>query len=144
MTRLLDARTSQNASYGNTISIPLPANTAVAIAELGLEVTGAGENMRVQLSGIAELAFPTTPPFDSVISFSIVRGDVDSLVAYTLYSVSVSEVNPNAVQVVTINASDYNIPLPPSNELVYTLYIFCTADATRIGMESFNAVAYSD
>ncbi|KJD41562.1 hypothetical protein [Paenibacillus polymyxa] len=144
MTRLLDARTSQNASYGNTISIPLPANTAVAIAELGLEVTGAGENMRVQLSGIAELAFPTTPPFDSVISFSIVRGDVDSLVAYALYSVSVSEVNPNAVQVVTINASDYNIPLPPSNELVYTLYIFCTADATRIGMESFNAVAYSD
>ncbi|KAE8558107.1 hypothetical protein [Paenibacillus polymyxa] len=144
MTRLLDARTSQNASYGNTISIPLPANTAVAIAELGLEVTGAGQNMRVQLSGIAELAFPTTPPFDSVISFSIVRGDVDSLVAYALYSVSVSEVNPNAVQVVTINASDYNIPLPPSNELVYTLYIFCTADATRIGMESFNAVAYSD
>ncbi|AHM66410.1 hypothetical protein ACT3XG_13425 [Paenibacillus polymyxa] len=144
MTRLLDARTSQNASYGNTISIPLPANTAVAIAELGLEVTGAGENMRVQLTGIAELAFPTTPPFDSVISFSIVRGDVDSLVAYALYSVSVSEVNPNAVQVVTINASDYNIPLPPSNELVYTLYIFCTADATRIGMESFNAVAYSD
>ncbi|AUS27064.1 hypothetical protein MMB75_05455 [Paenibacillus sp. P2(2022)] len=144
MTRFLDARTSQNASYGNTISIPLPANTAVAIAELGLEVTGAGDNMRVQLSGIAELAFPTTPPFDSVISFSIVRGDVDSLVAYALYSVSVSEVNPNAVQVVTINASDYNIPLPPSNELVYTLYIFCTADATRIGMESFNAVAYSD
>ncbi|MEE4577389.1 hypothetical protein [Paenibacillus polymyxa] len=144
MTRLLDARTSQNASYGNTISIPLPANTAVAIAELGLEVTGAGENMRVQLTGIAELAFPTTPPFDSVISFSIVRGDVDSLVAYALYSVSVSEVNPNAVQVVTSNASDYNIPLPPSNELVYTLYIFCTADATRIGMESFNAVAYSD
>ncbi|WP_420538964.1 hypothetical protein ACN92M_13595 [Paenibacillus polymyxa] len=144
MTRLLDARTSQNASYGNTISIPLPANTAVAIAELGLEVTGAGENMRVQLTGIAELAFPTTPPFDSVISFSIVRGDVDSLVAYALYSVSVSEVNPNAVQVVTINAYDYSIPLPPSNELVYTLYIFCTADATRIGMESFNAVAYSD
>ncbi|MBE7901031.1 hypothetical protein G7L40_21365 [Paenibacillus polymyxa] len=141
MTRLLDARTSQNASYGNTISIPLPANTAVAIAELGLDVTDA---MRVQVSGIAELAFPTTPPFDSVISFSIVRGDVDSLVAYALYSVSVSEVNPNAVQVVTINASDYNIPLPPSNELVYTLYIFCTAAATRIGMESFNAVAYSD
>ncbi|WP_348619878.1 hypothetical protein [Paenibacillus polymyxa] len=98
MTRLLDARTSQNASYGNTISIPLPANTPVAIAELGLDVTGAGENMRVQLSGIAELAFPTPPPFDSVISFSIVRGNFDSLVAYALYSVSVSEANPNAVQ----------------------------------------------
>ncbi|WDM20137.1 hypothetical protein [Paenibacillus polymyxa] len=123
MTRLLDARTSQNASYGNTISILLPANTPVAIAEL---------------------AFPPPPPFDSVISFSIVRGNFDSLVACTLYSVSVSEANPNAVQVVTINPSDYNIPLPPSNELVYTLYLFCTADATRIGIESFNAVAYSD
>ncbi|MGO4953007.1 MULTISPECIES: hypothetical protein [Paenibacillus] len=144
MTRLLDARTSQNASYGNTISIPLPANTPVAIAELGLDVTGAGGNMRVQLSGIAELSFPTTPPFDSVIAISIVRGTLDSPVAYALYSVSVSEANPNAVQVVTINASDYDVPLPPSNELVYTLYLFCTADATRIGIESFNAVAYSD
>ncbi|ADM70423.2 hypothetical protein GMA19_02622 [Paenibacillus polymyxa E681] len=57
MTRLLDARTSQNASYGNRISIPLPANTPVAIAELGLDVTGAGENMRVQLSGILSLHF---------------------------------------------------------------------------------------
>ncbi|WP_311077925.1 hypothetical protein [Paenibacillus polymyxa] len=102
MTRLLDARTSQNASYGNTISIPLPANTPVAIAEL---------------------AFPTPPPFDSIISFSIVRGNFDSLVAYALYSVSVSEANPNAVQVVTINASDYNISLPSSNELLYTLIL---------------------
>ncbi|MET3937871.1 hypothetical protein ABIC22_000683 [Paenibacillus sp. PvP094] len=143
MARLLDARTSQNASYGNTISIPLPANTPVAIGEVGLDVTDADGNIRVQLSGIAELAFPTTPPFDSVISFSIARG-TDSLVAYALYSVSVSEANPNAVQVVTINASDFDVPLPPSNELVYTLYLFCTTDATRIGMESFNAVAYSD
>lgn len=143
MARLLDARTSQNASYGNTISIPLPANTPVAIGEVGLDATGADGNIRVQLSGIAELAFPTTPPFDSVIAFSIGRG-TDSLVAYALYSVSVSEANPNAVQVVTINASDFDVPLPPSNELVYTLYLFCTADATRIGMESFNAVAYSD
>ncbi|KOY15400.1 hypothetical protein [Paenibacillus xylanivorans] len=143
MTKLLDARTSQNASYGNTISIPLPANTPVAIGEVGLDATDAGGNIRVQLSGIAELAFPTTPPFDSVIAFSIARG-TDSLVAYALYSVSVSEANPNAVQVVTINASDFNVPLPPSNELVYTLYLFCTADATRIGIESFNAVAYSD
>ncbi|QOS78609.1 hypothetical protein JNUCC31_28545 [Paenibacillus sp. JNUCC31] len=143
MAKLLDARTSQNASYGNTISIPLPANTPVAIGEVGLDATDANGNIRVQLSGIAELAFPTTPPFDSVIAFSIVRG-ADSLVAYALYSVSVSEANPNAVQVVTINASDFNVPLPPSNELVYTLYLFSTADATRIGIESFNAVAYSD
>jgi hypothetical protein len=143
MARLLDARTSQNASYGNTISIPLPANTPVAIGEVGLDATDADGNIRVQLSGIAELAFPTTPPFDSVIAFSIGRG-TDSLVAYALYSVSVSEANPNAVQVVTINASDFDVPVPPSNELVYTLYLFCTADATRIGMESFNAVAYSD
>ncbi len=144
MTQLLDARTSQNASYGNTISTPLPANTPVAIGQVGLNVIGAGGNIRVQLSGIAELAFPTTPPFDSVISISIARGAGESLVAYALYSVSVSEANPNAVQVVTINASDFNVPLPPSNELVYTLFLFCTANATRIGIESFNAVAYSN
>lgn len=101
MTQLLDARTSQNASYGNTISIPLPASTPVAIGQVGLTVSGAGGNIRVQLSGIAELAFPTTPPFDSVISISIARGAGESLVAYALYSVSVSGANPNAVQVVT-------------------------------------------
>ncbi len=144
MPQFLDARTSQNASYGNTISIPLPANTPVAIGQVGLNVTGADGNLRVQFSGIAELSFPETPPFDSVIAFSIVRGAEVSPVAYALYSVSVTEANPNAVQVVTIEASDYNVPLPPSNELVYTLYLFCTTDATRIGIESFNAAAYSD
>ncbi|MNC66580.1 hypothetical protein D3C75_1169930 [compost metagenome] len=107
-------------------------------------MTGSGENIRVQFSGIAELSFPETPPFDSVISFSIVRGAEVSPVAYALYSVSVTEANPNAVQVVTIDASDYNVLLPASNELVYTLYLFCTTDATRIGIESFNATAYSD
>ncbi|KGE20604.1 hypothetical protein [Paenibacillus wynnii] len=144
MSQFLDARTSQNASYGNTISIPFPANTPAPIGQVGLNVTGAGGNIRVQFSGIAELAFPETPPFDSVIAFSVVRGAEVFPVAYALYSVSVNEANPNAVQVVTIEASDYNVPLPASNELVYTLYLFCTADATRIGIESFNAVAYSD
>jgi hypothetical protein len=144
MVRTLDARTSQNASFGNTISIPLPANTPVAIGVVGLDVTGAGTNIRVQLFGIAELAFPETPPFDSVIAFSIVRGEEASPVAYALYSVSVSEINPNAVQVINITASDFDVPFPSTNELVYTLYLFCTTDATRIGIESFNAIAYSD
>ncbi|WP_379133317.1 hypothetical protein [Paenibacillus sp. sgz500958] len=144
MVRTLDARTSQNASFGNTISIPLPANTPVVIGQVGLNVTDAGSNIRVQFSGIAELAFPETPPFDSVIAFSIVRDAEVFPVAYALYSVSVTGANPNAVQVVNITASDYNVPFPPANELVYTLYLFCTADATRIGIESFNAVAYSD
>lgn len=144
MPQFLDARTSQNASFGNSISLPLPANTPVAIGQVGLNVIDAGGNIRVQFSGIAELAFPDIPPFDSVIVLSIVRGEETSPVAYAIYSVSVTEANPNAVQVINITASDYDVPIPPSTELVYTLYLFCTADATRVGIESFNAAAYSD
>ncbi|WP_090646010.1 hypothetical protein [Paenibacillus sp. UNC496MF] len=142
MAQLLDIGTSQNASYGFSISIPLTGGIPTSIGSVNLNVTG-GEFIRVQLSGIAGVEISTPLPPDTVISIAIVRGTTvnDLIVAYAVYPVGADNSN---VQVVTIEASDYNVPLPPSNELQYTLFLFCSVDCTRIGMESFNAVAYSN
>ncbi|CAI6082680.1 hypothetical protein [Cohnella sp. JJ-181] len=144
MTRLLDARTSQNKSYADLESTTiLPANTVTPIGVVGLNTAGAGSNIRVQFSAIAELRLPEPLTSDTVITIAIVRGTdlTGTPVAYALYGTG-NTVSP--IQVVTITASDYDVPDPSPEELVYTLFIFCTSEATRIGMESFNAIAFSD
>ncbi|MFC5649590.1 hypothetical protein ACFPYJ_10685 [Paenibacillus solisilvae] len=140
----MDASTSQNKSYTDLNSTTiLPANTPTPIGVVGLNVTGASGIIRVQFTGIAELRLPEPLAPDTVIVLAIGRGTdlTGTSVATAIYGTG-NTVSP--VQVVTINASDYNVPYPPSNELVYTLYLFCTIEATRIGMESFNAIAISD
>jgi hypothetical protein len=144
MAQLLDARTSQNKSYTDLGSTTiLPANTPTPIGVVGLNTIGASGIIRVQFTGIAELRLPEPLTLDTVIVIIIVRGTdmTGTPVAYAIYGTG-NTVSP--IQVVTINASDYNVPYPPSNELVYTLFLFCTIEATRIGMESFNAIAISD
>ncbi|EFM09481.1 conserved hypothetical protein [Paenibacillus curdlanolyticus YK9] len=144
MARLLDARTSQGASYTNLGStITLLANTPTIIGVVGLNTFGANGNIRVQFTGIAELLLPQPLASDTVIVLAIVRGTdmTGTSVAYTLHGTG-NTVSP--VQAITINASDFDVPYPPTNELVYTLFLFCTIDAIRIGMESFNAIAFSD
>jgi hypothetical protein len=144
MARLLDARTSQNKSYTDLNSTTiLPANTPTLIGVVGLNVTGASGIIRVQFTGIAELRLPEPLTPDTVIVIIIVRGSdlTGTAVANAIYGTG-NTVSP--IQVVTINASDYNVPYPPTNELVYSLFLFCTIQATRVGMESFNAIAFSD
>lgn len=144
MTRLLDARTSQNKSTTDLNSTTiLPANTPTLIGVVGLNTIGASGIIRVQFTGIAELKVPEPLTPDTVIVVSIVRGTdlTGTLVAYAIYGTG-NTVSP--IQVPTINASDYNVPYPPSNQLVYSLFLFCTIESTRVGMESFNAIAFSD
>ncbi|MDQ0873961.1 hypothetical protein QFZ77_002620 [Paenibacillus sp. V4I3] len=144
MTQLLDARTSQNKSYSDLESTTiLPANTPTPIGVVGLNVSGASGVIRVQFTGIAELKLPEPLTIDTVMVIIIVRGtDLTGVpVANAIYGTG-NTVSP--IQVVTINASDYNVPYPPTNELIYTLFLFCTIEATRIGIESFNAIAFSD
>ncbi|MBM7568772.1 hypothetical protein [Paenibacillus sacheonensis] len=144
MARLLDARTSQNKSYTDLDSTTiLQANTPTPIGVVGLNTIGASGTIRVQFTGIAELRLPDPLTPDTVIIIIIVRGtDLTGIpVARALYGTG-NTVSP--IQVITINASDYNVPYPPSNELIYTLFLFCTIEATRVGMESFNAIAFSD
>ncbi|WP_219838324.1 hypothetical protein [Paenibacillus sp. R14(2021)] len=144
MTRLLDARTSQNMSYFDLSSTTtLPANTPTPIGVVGLNTIGANGIIRVQFTGIAELRLPEPLTPDTVSGLVIIRGTdlTGTQVANAIYGTG-NTVSP--IQVVTINASDYNVPYPPSNELIYTLWLFSTVQATRIGMESFNAIAFSD
>ncbi|MFD1676818.1 hypothetical protein [Alicyclobacillus fodiniaquatilis] len=142
----LDARTSQNASYSDSISVQLT-DTPQLVGQIGLIVTGAVSPIRVQLEwtlslqsnvGIAA-AVPAAPQqaFPSV-TIAIVRGTLstDTLV----YSVSYNAIT----QVISDVASDYNVPVPNSGQLTYTMFVSTnTTGIFRVGPESFNGAAYS-
>ncbi|WP_336765814.1 hypothetical protein [Paenibacillus sp. USHLN196] len=142
MTQFLDARSSQNASYGGSISVTLPASIPTAVGDIGLNTAGSTGAIRVILNGIAELQFATPPDPDSVAVIAIVRGTTpeDTIVAFAIYPIT----STGTFQALNITATDTNVPTPPSGELIYTFFLFSTSEAIRIGMESFNGAAYSD
>ncbi|TYP69506.1 hypothetical protein [Paenibacillus methanolicus] len=143
MTKLLDARTSQNASFADSISIPLAANTSAVIGSIGLNVTGAGDLIRVILNGIATVSLPTEIPPGEVVLLSVVRGIAPDETVVGNEAIPLTPLD-SGIQILNITISDYNVPYPPSNELVYSLVLFSTIGCVRVGPESFNAVAYSD
>lgn len=144
MTTLLDQRTSQNASYANSISIPLTvANEAQLVGQIGLDVTGSGSLLRAQLDGIAALQLPVEP-VATTITVTIVRGTLstDTLVFSANEDLDLAITGP---QVLTITASDYDVPVPVSGELTYTMFVSSSVGgATRVGPESLNGSAYSE
>jgi hypothetical protein len=145
MSRFLDARTSQNASYGGSISTVLPPNTPTSIGVVGLNVTGATGVIRVIFNGIAGIDLPDTPPPDgSVIVMAVVRGT--TLVQSALVGDVFIPLLPTdtGLKVLNLTISDYNVPYPASNQLVYSLAVFSSVGGTRVGPESFNAEAFSD
>ncbi|SEO55910.1 hypothetical protein [Paenibacillus sp. OV219] len=143
LSKLLDARTSQNASNGNSINIELLADTPTMIGVVGLIVTGASGIIRVQLSGIAAIDIPEKLPEEKVVALGAIRGTLptDPIIGYTRYEFSRAE---SGVKILHLTASDYNVPFPASHELVYSLFLFSSEGCTRIGPESFNASAFSD
>jgi hypothetical protein len=142
MAILLDARTSQNASYANSINIPV-STTPQLFAQLTLNTTGATQNLRTQMSGTVTIQLPLLPLATS-ITVTIVRGTTPSdLIIY-----SVREVLDTAItgpQVLSFTASDFNVPITANNRVVYTVFINASAvGTTRVGPESFNATVYAD
>ncbi|MFC4810150.1 hypothetical protein [Paenibacillus sp. GCM10023250] len=145
MSKFLDTRTSQNASTGGSIEITLTPMTPTAIGVVGLNVTGAGGELRVTLSGIAAINLPAGPqPEGSVIVLAVVRGT--ALVQEALVGDVVLPLLPTdtGVKILNLTVSDYNVPYPASNELVYSLAVFSAVGGTRLGPESFYASAYSN
>jgi hypothetical protein len=145
MSQFLDARTSQNASIGGGITIDLPPNTPTSIGVIGLIVTGASGVIRVVLNGIAAIQLPNTPPPDgSVIVLAVVRGT--TLVQEALVGDVIIPLLPTdtGVKILNLTISDFNVPYPTSNQLVYSLAVFSSVGGTRVGPESFNAEAFSD
>ncbi|MCL6457670.1 MAG: hypothetical protein K6T85_06660 [Gorillibacterium sp.] len=142
MTTFLDARTSQNASFANSIAIPiLVINTPQLIGQIGLITLGAGTNVRVQLSGTASFQLPLLP-IATTITITIVRGTLptDPLIYSASESLNLAILGP---QVLTAIASDFLPPVTP--QLTYTMFAAADALGTiRVGPESLNGSVVSD
>ncbi|MGA4719766.1 hypothetical protein [Fictibacillus nanhaiensis] len=140
MTRFLDLRTSQNASYANSIAIPiLVVNTPQLVGQIGLSTVNAGPNIRVDLQGTVALQLPLAL---LGITITVVRGTLptDELVFSATQTFNLDVLAP---QVISFNASDFN---PPDGiELTYTMFVSSNLLGTvRIGPESFTGTAISD
>ncbi|BCB05658.1 hypothetical protein [Bacillus sp. KH172YL63] len=149
MTRLLDARTSQNASFANSINVPLE-NEPVLIGVVGLNIYEATGPVTAQFSGTLSLEFRDVGVGEDVgVTIRVVRG-VDLVADPTVYSATETYTLSNAGDitqaVVTFEGSDYNVVA--DDLLIYTVYVN-NARLTgfmpfRIGPESFNAEVYDN
>lgn len=150
MARLLDARTSQNASFHSSIEIPINSTTPTLIGQVGLIATDYSGTIRVQLEGTASFFVSVSASF-YFFEIYAVRGyrASDVIVASNRLFVGPAALDLTNFYSVDLIGSDYN-PIPDNNELVYSLFIQVINDAPggsgifRIGPESFNASAYCD
>jgi hypothetical protein len=144
LTRLLDARTSQNASYEHSINTGT-GTSPTQFGQVGLQVMNPGGIIRVDLHATMTISFPADT-LNITILIQIVRGTqiTDPLV----YSANLTIPQLGAGPLIfpfTVTGSDYNVPSPINNQLIYTAFVSSNSPLTsRIGPESFNAAAYSD
>ena len=143
MTILLDARTSQNASFSNSITDPILVGSPGSLfGIIGLNVPNAVGPIRTQLSGTVGVQLPLLP-LATNITIRVYRGPTNAspLIYSSSQNLDLSILGP---QILTFIASDINVPKPASNQLVYSAYISASIVGTiRVGPESFNGVAYS-
>ncbi|GGG03913.1 hypothetical protein GCM10010912_55870 [Paenibacillus albidus] len=143
MTRLLDARTSQNASTAGSMNgVGLTANQNVLIGQIGLATAGSVGAIRVQLSGVATF-FVFSGGFITLTLFAV-RGTeaTDPIVSSNRIQLNPGATTPTNTFTLYLVGSDYN---PESTgELIYSLFVHSTINVNRIGPESFNGTAYSD
>jgi hypothetical protein len=136
----LDGRTSQNASYANSIAIPITLlNTPQLFGQVGLLSEGVTTNPRVILKGTISLQLPLAL---IGITITIVRGTLptDPLVYSATSTFNLSVLAP---QVITFSADDFNPPVTP--QLTYTAFVSSNLLGTvRVGPESFDAILVSD
>jgi len=136
----LDGRTSQNASYANSIAIPITLlNTPQLFGQVGLISEGVTTNPRVILKGTISLQLPLAL---LGITITIVRGTLptDPLVYSATSTFNLSVLAP---QVITFSADDFNPPVTP--QLTYTAFVSSNLLGTiRVGPESFDAILVSD
>ncbi|RED66228.1 hypothetical protein [Cohnella lupini] len=139
MGNFIDGRTSQNASYANSIAIPiLVVDTPQLFGQIGLVTEGTTGVPRVQLKG--SIAF--LPPEGTVsITITIVRGTLstDPLVYSALQTFSPAL----DTQLITFSANDFDPPITPL--LTYTVFVASSALGTlRVGPENFDGILISD
>ncbi|OXM86314.1 hypothetical protein [Paenibacillus rigui] len=142
MSKLIDARTSQNASYANSIAIVnLVINTPQLVGQIGLITEGVGAKPRVLLNGTLAVQLPLLPLLTTV-TITIVRGTLptDPLVYSAAQNLDLSILGP---QIFTVAAADYLPPITP--QLTYSMFVSSSLLGTiRVGPESFNGTLVSD
>ncbi|MFC5651345.1 hypothetical protein ACFPYJ_19965 [Paenibacillus solisilvae] len=143
MTRFLDSKTTQNASYANSISIPITViNTPQLVAQQTLNLSGGIANFtRVGFTGVVAIQLPLLPVATNVL-VTVVRGltPSDLIVFSASENLNLSILGP---QLIAFTGSDFNAPNNPS--VPYTVFVQVSAlGTTRVGPESFNFTAYSD
>ncbi len=145
MTRLLDARTSQNSSYEQSINIGTDSIPAL-FGQVGLQCIEPSGVIRVEFNASMTILFPINSPVVTII-IQIVRGTqfTDPLV-YSA-NLTIPGIGTDGALIFPFNVigSDYNVPAPPNNELIYSAFVSSNStQPIRIGPESFNATAYCD
>lgn len=142
MTILLDARTSQNASFANSINVPITAvNAPQLFAQLTLNLAGATGLIRSQFTGVIALQLSVLP-VTTTATITVVRGTTpsDLIIFSEAQNLNASIIGP---QVFAFTGSDFNVP--NAGTVVYTVFISVSAlGTTRVGPESFNALVFSD
>ncbi|MGM0854285.1 MAG: hypothetical protein ACQEWI_17020 [Bacillota bacterium] len=137
----LDGRTSQNASLANSMATPILVGTDSLFGVVGLDVTQAVGQIRVEFNGTVAVQLPVAPIATSV-TITIVRGTQQTglVTVYTAeQQLSLEIAGP---QLITFSGANFNPPKPISGPLVYTAFISASAlGATRVGPESFSAIA---
>ncbi|NUU64469.1 hypothetical protein [Paenibacillus agri] len=136
----VDGRTSQNASYANSIAIPITfINTPQLFGQIGLVTAGVGANPRVILTGTISVQVP----LDLVgIKVTIVRGTLPTdPVVYS--ATSTFDLSVLAPQLITFSATDFQPPVTP--QITYTAFVSSSLLGTvRVGPESFDGILVSD
>jgi len=137
---LIDGRSSQNASYANSIAIPITIiNTPELFGQIGLITEGALGVSRVLLTGTISVQLPLALVG---VTITIVRGTlVTDPIVYT--ATSTFGLSILAPQVITFSAADYNPPITP--QLTYSAFVSSSLLGTiRVGPENFDGVLISD
>ncbi|MCY7490104.1 hypothetical protein ABNB59_15570 [Paenibacillus larvae] len=145
MPTYLDAQISQNSgSFGAPLASVT--TTPALFGTLGLITAGAGANLRVQFEATVTIS-AIVDVLSSVI-IQIVRGvggpGVGTTVYTAIHTLPILGVGVLSTDVITIAGADF---LPPNPVfLTYQAFVSVTgiALATRVGPESFNALAVSD
>ncbi|MEE3897197.1 hypothetical protein [Priestia megaterium] len=142
MAQLVDAKSSQNASYANSISVPVLATAQQIFAQLTLSTAGATGPLNTLMTGTLTVQLPILP-VATTVTLTIVRGtNVSDLEIYSVSeNLTLSVLGP---QVISFTASDFNVPIPDNGQITYTAFISANVLGTvRVGPESFNASIYS-
>lgn len=146
MTILLDSRTSQNASFASSLGEPFPAIlTPQLFGQVGLNIGKPTGSIRVEFfSTVTILLNPGTPP--TGIFIIIVRGaTINDPIIYSALKTFEPFETTELVDPITTIGSDFNVPAPANNELIYSAFVSTTTlGPVRIGPESFTVTAYSD